>query len=123
MITLKTLPAATSMEVFQQSSDHMLKQRARSEYVDSEGETHCMYRHGSMACPGGCFISDEEYDPDMETLSWATLAFRRGFAVPKDHYHLITAMQVIHDEAEVKDWPAVLAELKADLIQHPERFA
>jgi hypothetical protein len=122
MITLKTLPAATLMEVFQQCSDHLFQQGAKSEITDTEGRSTCVYKNGSMSCAAGCFISDEEYDPAMETRSWEGISNGRGFGVPDDHCDLISSLQTIHDEYEVERWPEKLAELKAKLIQRPEDY-
>jgi hypothetical protein len=122
MITLKTLPAATLMEVFQQGSDHLFQQGGKSEYVDSEGTSNCLYRHGSMSCSGGCFISDEEYDPDMESRTWKALSEGSSFLVPDDHCILIGDLQHIHDNYDVERWPEKLAELKANIIKHPEDY-
>jgi hypothetical protein len=119
MITLKTLPAATLMEVFQQCSDHLLQQGAKS--IKDDGS--CQYKNGSMSCAAGCFISDEEYDPAMESIAWDGLVEKSRFKAPENHRILISDMQHIHDDHPVEEWPERLAELKADIIQHPENFS
>ena len=118
MITLKTLPAATLMEVFQQCSDHLFQQGAKSTTEDGT----CVYKNGSMSCAAGCFISDEEYDPAMETRSWEGISNVGRFGIPDDHCDLISSLQTIHDEYEVEFWPEKLAELKFKLIQNPEDY-
>ena len=64
MITLKTLPQATAQEVFDQVTQHLLKQgkAARS------GTGACRYRVETrgeiLKCAAGCLIADDEYAED-----------------------------------------------------------
>ncbi|UAV84634.1 hypothetical protein PHB09_139 [Pseudomonas phage PHB09] len=112
MITLATLPQATAQEVFDQVSQHMLRQGARSK----QAFNGCAYRgDGGLKCAAGCLISDEEYNSGMdnnpEGTGWVSLK-ERG-EVPKEHFHLISRLQKLHDDEDLKvsDWPYELANL------------
>jgi len=94
MITLKTLPEATAQEVFEQGARHLLTQAKKAiDVFDS-----FTYRSPDGArCPGGSFISDEEYNVDFEGQSWCTLAIK-GKVPTHHHVLLIQEMQDIHDD-------------------------
>jgi len=103
MITLKTLPQATAQEVFDQITQHLLRQgkAARS----STGA--CRYRvevQGEiLRCAAGCLIADDEYTNRLEGEPWGLLVFNR--AVPKKHCGLIKSLQNVHDKCSVREWP------------------
>ena len=86
MITLKTVPQATAQEVFDQITQHLLKQGKRS--VSSTGA--CRYRtensEGVLKCAAGCLIADEEYDRLFENVAWDGLV--NDGKVPKQHAQL-----------------------------------
>lgn len=112
MITLGTLANATAQQVFDQVALHMLTQQAKALTLDKYGEPACAYRgeRGTM-CAAGCLISDEE----MERLydwcghnyntgaGWRTL-INIGFA-PEEHRGLISALQDVHDNGSIQNWP------------------
>ena len=106
-ITLKTLPQATALEVFNQVEEHLLCQNVKSMDRDTGA---CLYRHSDLSCAAGCLMSDEEYCPEMESKTWETLV-NKGMA-PKEHCDLIEQLQYIHDEYFVYKWPEELAKLK-----------
>jgi len=108
MITLATLPKATSQEVFDQVALHLMTQGEPSmvygacAYDDKEG----------MKCAAGCLISDEEYDPKFEGRPWNQLV--RAGKVPMAHRELIRSLQKIHDTIAPNLWKGdllVLAEV------------
>lgn len=102
MITLKTLPQATAQEVFDQITQHLLRQgkAARS------GTGACRYRvelKGEvLKCAAGCLIADDEYDSKWEGIDWKHLA-AQGL-LPSRHFNLIHAFQEIHDTVAVDHW-------------------
>ena len=117
MITLKTLPQATAQEVFDQITQHLLKQgkAARS------GTGACRYRVETqgeiLKCAAGCLIADDEYNSKFEGESWRKLASLQ--AVPSYHEDLITSLQKMHDAYLVSEWPERLRQLAADYdLQH-----
>ena len=103
MITLKTLPQATAQEVFDQITQHLLKQGKRS--VSNTGA--CRYRtensEGVLKCAAGCLIADDEYNRLFENVSWNDLV--NGGKVPKQHAQLIWQFQWVHDRELPEDWP------------------
>ncbi len=117
MISLATLPLSSAQEVFDQGALHLLTQNKKCHQVSKNGwgstSDVCMYRFEGLKCVGGCFISDEEYDPSMEENTWKDLI--RAERVPKDHDNLITILQNIHDNKPVEDWKKELAALGLSL--------
>ena len=103
MITLKTLPQATAQEVFDQITQHLLKQgkAARS------GTGVCHYRiklKGEvLKCAAGCLIANDEYNRMFEYLAWESLVNDRK--VPSAHCQLVCDLQKIHDREFPEDWP------------------
>ena len=99
MITLATLPNATAQEVFTQVKNHLLKQNVKA-YADGA----CVYRTPEgLMCAAGCLMSDDEA---------AKLPMSRGYPflvrdnkVPYQHSRLIGALQLVHDQYDVADWP------------------
>ena len=115
-ITLATLPQATEQEVFDQVAQHMLAQGVRSKKADVI-DNICMYRGpAGLKCAAGCLIGDNEYTDDMDNndkgTSWEGLAMRGE--VPKDHIHLIQAMQTIHDNTPPEGWAKALRDYASD---------
>lgn len=106
-ITLKTLPQATTLEVFNQVEEHLLSQNIKSINLDTGT---CCYRYSDLSCAAGCLILDEEYNPLMEGNTWKDLV--SVGMVPREHCELIEKLQVIHDEYKVEQWPEELAKLK-----------
>ena len=62
----------------------------------------CVYRHKNLKCVGGCFIGDDEYDPNMENNAWIPLWQQKK--VPDAHAMLISRLQNVHDLYQPKDW-------------------
>ena len=103
MITLATLPQATEQEVFDQAAKHLLTQNTKS----TVGDVNCRYRgENGLMCAAGCFISDDEYDPEMEGEIWQELIL-----APNKHKELINDLQIIHDDCLVEDWESELVDL------------
>ncbi len=109
MITLKTLPQATAQEVFDQITQHLLKQgkAARSD------TGACRYRvetqEGVLRCAAGCLIADDEYTSEFEDNAWHSLVVDRE--VPNEHVTLIKALQRIHDAYPSYDWSKLFVRL------------
>lgn len=109
MITLKTLPQATAQEVFDQVARHLLTQNERCETAPEMYHNACCYRYNDLKCAAGCLIGDNEYHLEMEDANWISLV-ELNF-VPPHHEPLISDLQIVHDEAPIKNWPKRLARL------------
>lgn len=111
MITLKTLSQATAQEVFDQVAKHLLTQNAKSvTFNEDYGKDFCMYRgDNGLKCAAGCLIGDDEYRNDMEDYLYSSLR-----ESPEEHQELITRLQCIHDQREVKEWKSELKSLAED---------
>lgn len=107
-ITLSTLKEATPQQVFDQSAKHLLEQGAQSN-KRPDGFQGCAYRGtDGLMCAAGCFISEEEYDPNnMEGKDWLIMA--KANEVPQDHMYLIRDLQIVHDGRDVLSWKEELA--------------
>lgn len=101
MITLKTLPRASTQQVFDQVAKHLLTQRVKSQVLGS-----CAYRADKLKCAAGCLIADDEYSESMEAHDWIYLVGQHK--IPNAHADLISALQTIHDTEEPSHWPAHL---------------
>lgn len=107
MITLKTLPQATTQEVFDQIALHLLVQNAKSR-DDATG--CCLYRNvDGLKCAAGCLIDDGEYGEELEHNSWDVLV--GAGLVPENNWELIRDLQTIHDDTLPYDWPDELTNL------------
>lgn len=101
MISLKSLPAATAQEVFDQVARHLLTQNQRA--ADNTGARGvCLYRNGALKCAAGCLISDDEYSAEIESESWSGLI--KTNQVPDAHSVLINRLQATHDWAPINCW-------------------
>lgn len=112
MISLKTLALATKQEVFDQVAHHLLTQNKRSvEWLA------CRYRSGNgLKCAAGCLISDDEYDPKLESMFWKELINDYFPHLINAHTDLITDLQTLHDEYEPAFWQEELKKI-ADLYK------
>lgn len=100
------LTDSTAQEVFDFVYVHLLSQHKKSE------DGHCKYRHNSLKCAAGIFISDETYFISMEGRSWEDLTNTNS--VPNNHSFLITALQRIHDLTDPSNWKSELAILSKE---------
>lgn len=105
MITLKTLPQATEQEVFDQAAHHLLTQKESCTGIDGS----CMYRYKGLKCAGGCFIADDEYNPNMEGEGWFGLIGQN--IAPDEHDNLINSLQSLHDSESTENWEQELETL------------
>lgn len=107
-ITLATLPQATAQEVFDQVARHLLTQKKQSRRWWPDIGDGCSYRGANgRSCAAGCLIGDEEYQVEMEGVSWHGLAADLGI-VPVVHAKLIGELQAIHDIYMPSKWSARL---------------
>ena len=109
-ITLATLDQATSQQVFDQVSNHLLTQMKRSTNPFS---SLCAYRSGTLKCAAGCLIADSEYLPEMEQNSW--IALRHDLDITMSHESLISYLQRIHDSCKPVQWAIELRKLASAL--------
>lgn len=112
MITLKTLPQATAQEVFDQVTQHLLRQGKAAKSATGA----CCYRvevQGEvLKCAAGCLIADDEYNSKFEGDTWGTLV--RLHVITGYHEELITSLQKVHDTCLVNEWPERLRQLAGD---------
>lgn len=108
MITLATLPQATAQQVYDQVKEHLLKQMKKS--TGQNNTLLCMYRGASgLKCAAGCLISDDEYYPKMEEVSWDDLV--TDDKVTPIHSALISELQDLHDFCSPEHWGTYLTNL------------
>jgi hypothetical protein len=118
MITLTNIMSSPQQEIFDECSEHLLKQNRKS-IAESVG---CLYRDDNgLTCAIGCFITEEEYDPNMEEENIDGPTFISFFE--KDYNHLknkvkelknmslLMALQAVHDNHDVEDWEISLKEV------------
>ena len=109
-IHLSNLHEFSDQQVFDQVAVHLLKQGQRSLRGGDINPTECRYRgHGGMMCAAGCLVSDDEYDPLMESVPWVKLTKDRTAGVPKAHRTLIARLQAIHDTDNPEEWKRKLS--------------
>jgi hypothetical protein len=100
MITLKTLHEATAQQVFDQAVTHLRTQGKRAVIHSNIGGSRCRYRTSSgLKCAAGCFIADDEYDPEMEGRSFTSVLFPDTI-----NKNLICELQTVHDNFPPEDW-------------------
>ena len=120
MITLKTLPQATAQEVFDQITQHLIRQGRAA--TSSTGA--CRYRvevQGEvLKCAAGCLIADGEYNRLFESVAWNELA-NMG-KVPTHHVALVRQLQRVHDRESFEDWTHYFHKIAKDfdLAFHPQ---
>ena len=83
-ISLANLNQATPQEVFDQVSQHLLKQNKQSTRYEKL-RNFCAYRSGNLKCAAGCLIDDDEYSPEMEALDWNDL-IDNGYVKANAHF-------------------------------------
>lgn len=123
MITLKTLAEATSQQVFDQVAKHLLTQNEQSQLAPGTCTYRVINEDGKvLKCAAGCLMSNEEYFPEFEGVSWGGLV-GRGVA-PKEHTLLIQELQILHDTRPAPYWPLLLREfaqkhnLSTEILNH-----
>ena len=114
MITLATLEDATPQEVFDQAARHLLTQMKKSATL-VKGRTWCEYRGpDGLKCVAGCFISDTEYNKNMDDhgdeTGWGEMVADGTFPTTP-HTRLMVSLQTVHDMHEPDAWKAKLKEL------------
>lgn len=107
-----------AQEIFDTVAKHLLTQNA----VSASGERHspsnafeCLYRgDNGLRCAVGCLIPDDVYDPVMEGSPAVELIcnFPRLFHL-REHSHMLSDLQDMHDEEDPRYWPKSLARLAA----------
>lgn len=108
VITLATLNDASLQEIFDQCKDHLLKQGRRADNFIGQ----CMYRSKEgLKCAIGCFISDEEYQPEMESNSIEILCSLFCLNISLTRQQLLDALQQTHDNCEPDEWKWELKEV------------
>jgi hypothetical protein len=98
----------TEQEAYDVMARHLLTQNAKS-----INGALCMYRDlEGRKCAVGVLISDEEYEPDMETCSATTLKCKFNCkALEGLPEKLLNDAQIVHDNYDPKDWVVKLRAL------------
>ena len=112
MITLKTLPQATAQEVFDQITQHLLKQGKAARSATGSCRYRTEVQGEVLKCAAGCLIADDEYDSKFEGDTWRVLV--RLHVITGYHEELITSLQKMHDTCLVNEWPERLRQLAED---------
>lgn len=104
-ITLKDLPNVSAQEVFNQAANYMLANTTLLNRVRGNGRyvTNLVVKSKDkvetvrIMCVAGCFISQQEYDPEFEDWNWERLVNNKE--VPVEHAELIYDLQCVFDDA------------------------
>lgn len=104
MITLKTLSKASRQEIFDQVSDHLMRQGEKC-----FSGTKIVYHSGNLKCALGCLISEEEFSEEWNVKPWVYLV-DHGIA-PPDHFDFLLGLQAIHDRSNPIAWKLELKEI------------
>jgi hypothetical protein len=109
MITLATLPQATAQEIFDQVATHLLTQNCKSLTYSKWKKAHLPKYRGdnNTKCAIGCIISDDEYDPVMESCLVSDL-LENIHNVP---FELLAELQRTHDSWEPEEWKGELVKV------------
>tara|TARA_R110000744_G_C18929865_1_gene512976 strand:+ start:77 stop:469 length:393 start_codon:yes stop_codon:yes gene_type:complete len=120
MITLANILSSSQQEIFNKCSEHLLKQNKKS--IDES--VGCLYKDDNgLTCAIGCFITEEEYDPNMEQEGIDGQTFISFFKKQYnflsedinegrlDNMSLLMALQYVHDNHDVEDWEISLKEV------------
>lgn len=106
-VTLSNLRDCTEQEVFDFVVHHLLTQMKQS---IGKGELGCVYRNeDGLSCAVGCLMTDKEYQPTFEGMSWSVLS-RKGI-VPVEHMTILNQLQVLHDATPPDRWEHGLRKL------------
>jgi hypothetical protein len=106
MITLKNINEASLQSIFDQAANHLLAQNKRS---SEEFGPACLYRSSDgLKCAVGCFISDDEYKPDMEGHCVDKILTDCDITLYGDKILLLRKLQDLHDNAYVYEWESEL---------------
>lgn len=120
----------TQQEIYNKVKAHLLKQGRRSQFAAEEGKSgECAYRgpDGTM-CAVGCLIPDEHFDVRLNSewvgshyaghmlenagvLTMGEYADYSEDAEGGPTLRLLIALQEVHDQNDVKQWPEALAEV------------
>ena len=89
-----------NQEAFTLARDHLLKQCARATNLSGS----CRYRAADgTRCAIGVLIPDDEYDSTIEAQSIEEI-FDKVPALQDLDVDMLTSLQVVHDEKEIRDW-------------------
>ena len=113
-----------NQEIFDRVTRHLLTQRKRAEFL-----YNCCYRtEEGLKCAIGCLIPDDEYTPQMESLTVCAMLVRfpkaLGEALTVDKQplqdrkltlDLLSRLQRVHDRYSPSQWPTSLREVAKDL--------
>ena len=98
-MSLAKMATMSLQEIFDFAVDHL-----RTQSVPSTGpDEQCLYRGpNGTKCAFGAFISDAEYEADMEGMTVYTLARLRAWDYSEDRLSLMWALQQAHDDTQTE---------------------
>lgn len=109
-LSLKTLPNATSQQVFDHVAQHLLAQGERSLVLEpgapAEDLTPAYRSPTGLKDAAGSLMSDDEYSFEMEGNTWEGIV--ASGAAPKEHAGLISGLNNVHDNHHPSAWPEQL---------------
>jgi hypothetical protein len=112
--TMAELKAMSAQDIFDHVAEHLMKQGDRAW---DAGREMCRYRDNQgRACAVGCLIPTAAYKlsfegADVDQLLYGRIGPRSGLHVLRKHEDLLRALQRVHDDGEVADWPPRLREV------------
>ena len=112
--TIVDLETATAQEVFDLVAGHLLWQNAKSENADA-----CLYRGpNGLKCAAGFLLNDDVDFSLIENRAWEDAIVL--LELSNRHENLISTLQMIHDQEDLKDWKERLSELAKDFKLNSE---
>ena len=103
----------SKQEIYDKVKAHLLTQNAKSYDVEND---MCMYRHpDGLKCAIGVLIPDDAYTPDMEGHNVTAMTLypdlwdRFPEVLKEIPVSLLSALQSVHDDYDVHQWPSALA--------------
>lgn len=139
MSEAQTAAAPTDREIFERVKTHLLTQNKQAKVVTSDDRNSlCRYRDpAGLKCAVGCLITDEAYDPLMESASvphahdgvWSWQVYSSNPAAPEpierlakalnascvparhSTYNMLCDLQAVHDDNEPEQWSRMLRDM------------
>jgi len=104
----------TRIEIVELVTKHLLAQGKRS---TEAGASKCLYRGpNGLQCAIGCLIPDELYKDWFDEQGYVDMTIGAAAGISSDDLDLARRLQTIHDEEDVKQWPAKLEEVRQLIV-------
>lgn len=103
--TLSTINDFSRQQIIEFIADKLIRQNERSVSYMRGG---CRYRgDNNMRCAIGWLISDEEYNPNMESSTVKSLYFKR-YEINYNTLAMLAELQDMHDCNPIFAWPTII---------------